>query len=278
MRKADAVEIIAQSGSIGAEIRGFDLSKKLSDDGFAQINQAFLDYQVLFFREQRLDHQQYCDFASRFGPLQEYIFAEGIEGFPYITEIVKSENESEGFGSFWHSDSTYNDRPPKATLLYARQLPPRGGDTLFSDMYAARASLSEGMLQSLQSLKVVNSASVLPRDEDIHQQVKSRNSQLKHRQAIHPLIRSHDETGKQAIYVNGAHSLSIDGMSAAESRPILAYLCRLVEKPEFQFRLHWQENMLAIWDNRCTQHYALNDYQGYRRVMHRVIVEGGRPQ
>lgn len=271
------MEIIPRSASLGAEIRGLDLSKKLVDKDFAQVNQAFLDYQVIYLRGQRLNHQQYCDFASRFGPLQDYLFAEGIEGFPYITEIVKTESESKGFGDFWHSDSTYTQRPPMATLLYARQVPPRGGDTLFSNMYAAYEGLSAGMKQALQGLKAVNSACVLPRDEDIYQQVKSRNSQLKHQQAIHPLIRRHDVSGNPAIYVNGIHSLRIDGMSPEESQPLLKYLFSLVEKPEYHFRLHWQKDTLAIWDNRCTQHYALNDYHGYRRVMHRIIVAGGQP-
>jgi taurine dioxygenase len=272
------VEVIPQSNSIGAEIRGINLSENLDDAVFEHINQAFLDYQIIFFRHQKLSHQQYNDFASRFGPLKDYLFANGIDGFPFITEIVKTETETESFGSFWHSDSTYLELPPKATMLYARQVPPKGGDTLFSDMYAVYEGLSDGMKKMLATLKAVNSASVFSRDENIYEAVKSKNSDKKDQQAIHPVIRTHDETGRKSVYVNGIHTLCFDGMTAEESMPILGYLYNQVARPEYSFRLHWQENTLAIWDNRCTQHFAVNDYHGYRRVMHRIIVEGESPK
>ena len=272
------MEIIPQSSVIGAEIRGLDLSAGLDDDSFAQLNQAFLDHQVLLFREQKLSAQQYNDFARRFGSLKDYLFAEGMEGFPYITEIVKTETETEGFGSFWHSDSAYTERPPKITMLYAREVPPRGGDTLFADMYALYDDLSTGLKTTLGSLRAINSASVVPRDEDIYQAVKSKNSSKSNQFAIHPVIRCHDETGRKAVYVNGIHTLSFEGLTRAESLPLLEYLYRQVTRPEYSFRLRWQADTLAMWDNRCTQHYALNDYHGYRRVMHRIIVEGPVPQ
>ena len=271
------VEILPQSSCIGAEIRGLDLSGELSEAMIEQVNQAFLDHQVLFFRDQHLSPQAYNDFAQRFGSLQEYMFADGMEGFPCITEIVKTETETESFGSFWHSDSTYTERPPKITMLYARQVPDRGGDTLFSDMYAVYGALSAGMKSTLESLQAVNSASVVPRDEDIYEMVKSKNSELSSQSAIHPVIRTHDETGKKSVYVNGIHTLQFAGFTREESLPLLTYLYQLVMCPEFCLRLGWQADTLAMWDNRCTQHYALNDYHGYRRVMHRIIVEGERP-
>jgi len=254
-----------------------DLSAPLDAATAGQINQALLDFQVVFFREQDLSAQAYNDFAQCFGRLKEYLFADGIDGYPYITEIVKTETETESFGSFWHSDSAYVERPPKMTMLYARQVPPRGGDTLFSDMYAAYEGLSAGLKASLQGQRAINSASVVPRDEDIYAEVRSKNSDKIDQQAIHPVIRTHDETGRKAIYVNSIHTLGFEGMTREESRPLLDYLCAQVARPEYCFRLHWELNTLAIWDNRCTQHYALNDYHGYRRVMHRIIVEGERP-
>jgi taurine dioxygenase len=272
------VEVIPQTSTLGAEIRGVDLSQSLSDSLFADINQAFLDYQVIYFPEQKLTHQQYYNFAECFGPLRDYMFADGIDGFPYITEIVKTETETESFGSFWHSDSAYLDLPPKITMLYARQVPPKGGDTLFSDMYAAYQDLSEGMKAALDQLKAVNSASVVPRGEDIYEAVKSKNSNQYTQQAIHPVIRTHDETGRKSIYVNHIHTLEIEGMTREESMPILNYLYDLVQKPEYSFRLNWEVDTLTMWDNRCTQHYALNDYHGHRRVMHRIIVEGEQPR
>ena len=206
------------------------------------------------------------------------MFADGLDGFPYITEIVKTETETEGFGSFWHSDSAYTEQPPKITMLYARQVPPRGGDTLFADMYSVYDELSPGLKATLATLCAVNSASAVPRDEGIYEAVKSKNSELREQQAVHPVIRRHDETGRNAVYVNGIHSLRFDGMTRAESLSLLDYLFRRVERPEYSFRLRWRADTLAMWDNRCTQHYALNDYHGYRRVMHRIIVEGPKPE
>lgn len=272
------MEIIPQSSVIGAEVRGLDLSRPLDDDTHARLEAAFLEHQVLSFRRQRLTPQQYCEFAASFGRLADYLFVDGMEGYPQITEIIKTETETEGFGSFWHSDSTYLERPPKITLLYARELPPRGGDTLFADMYRLYDDLSEGLQATLCRLRAINSASAVPRDEDIYQAVKSRNSAARERCATHPVIRRHDQTGRPALYVNGIHTLSFEGMTRAESRPLLEYLFRQVERPEYSFRLRWEADTLAMWDNRCTQHYALNDYHGYRRVMHRIIVEGDEPQ
>ena len=206
------------------------------------------------------------------------MFADGLDGFPEITEIVKTESETESFGSFWHSDSAYLEVPPKITMLYAREIPPRGGDTLFADMYAAYEDLSPGLRSALESLRAVNSASVVPRDEGIYAEVKSKNSEKYTQQAIHPVIRRHDESRRKALYVNSIHTLCFEGMTRVESRPLLEYLYARVARPEYGFRLSWQPNTLALWDNRCTQHYALNDYHGYRRVMHRIIVAGSKPR
>jgi taurine dioxygenase len=277
-RLRDSLEIISQSSVIGAEVRGLDLSVRLDQATFDQLNRAFLDHQILFFRDQQLTARQYNDFAERFGSLKDYLFADGMDGFPYITEIVKTETETEGFGSFWHSDSAYTERPPKITMLYARQVPPRGGDTLFADMYSLYDNLSAGLKATLASLRAINSASVVPREEDIYEAVKSKNSAKSDQFAIHPVIRRHDETGRNAVYVNGIHTLSFEGLTRAESLPMLEYLYQRVTRPEYSFRLRWQADTLAMWDNRCTQHYALNDYHGYRRVMHRIIVGGPIPQ
>ena len=272
------MEILPQSSVIGAELRGIDLSAGFDAAQLAEINRALLEHQVVFFRDQKLTPKTYTEFASRFGDLQDYLFAEGLDGYPFITEIVKTETETESFGSFWHSDSTYLDIPPKFTMLYAREVPARGGDTLFADTYSVYDDLSSGLRAQLENLNAVNSASVVPRDEDIYAEVKSRNADEAKRSAIHPVLRCHDETGRKALYVNGIHTLRFDGMTRDESLPLLEYLCRRVERPEYSFRLRWRADTLAIWDNRCTQHYALNDYHGHRRVMHRIIVQGSRPR
>jgi len=244
------LEIIPQSSVIGAEVRGLDLSVGLEQATFDQLNRAFLDHQILFFRDQQLTARQYNDFAERFGSLKDYLFADGMDDFPHITEIVKTETETEGFGSY----------------------------TLFADMYSLYDDLSAGLKAALAPLRAINSASGVPRDEDIYEVVKSKNSAKSDQFAIHPVIRRHDETGRNALYVNGIHTLGFEGLTRAESLPMLEYLYQRVTRPEYSFRLRWQADTLALWDNRCTQHYALNDYHGYRRVMHRIIVEGPIPQ
>ena len=272
-----AIDVIPQTAALGAEIRGVDLSVSISDSVFSEINDAFLAHQVIFFRGQTIPPKSYVEFGQQFGELIEYMFMEGIRGHPNITEIVKTETSKESFGSFWHSDSTYLERPPKATLLYAREVPVRGGDTIFADMYGAYESLSDGMKELLLPLSAVYSADLFDRNADQYDDMQGRNQAKKITQTLHPVIRTHDETGKKSLYVNETHTKCLEGMNREESLAILSYLFDHVKKPEISFRLRWEENTLTIWDNRCTQHYALNDYHGQRRVMHRVIAQGGVP-
>ena len=272
-----AIEVVPQKAALGAEIRGVNLSKRISDSEFADINDAFLAHQVIFFRDQTVAPESYVNFGEHFGELIEYMFVEGVTGHPKITEIVKTEDSKESFGSYWHSDSTYLERPPKATLLYARQVPQRGGDTLFADMYGAYEALSDGMKEMLESLSAVYTAGLFDRGKETYNDMTNRNAAKQDTQAVHPVIRTHDETGRKSLYVNETHTLCFDGMTREESLSILSYLYAHVKKPEFSFRLRWEDDTLTIWDNRCTQHYALNDYHGERRVMHRLIAKGGKP-
>ena len=272
------MEVIPQAGALGAEIRGVDLSGHLTDAEVAQINQAFLDHQVIFFRDQVISNKEYLRFVEYFGPPMEYVFDAGLPDYPFITPIVKTETSTESFGSYWHSDSTYRDIPPKATFLYAREIPNRGGDTLFADMYAAYEHLSQGMKDMLDGLDAVYSAGLFDRKEDTYEGMRGINEGMKAMSAVHPVIRTHDETGRKSLYVNETHTFGFDGMSRDESLAILEYIYEHVKRPEFSFRLRWEKDTLTIWDNRCTQHYALDDYPGKRRVMHRVIVEGSRPR
>lgn len=272
-----SLEVVPQTAALGAEIRGVDLSKPVGDSVFSEINDAFLTHQVIFFRDQTIQPERYVEFGKHFGELIDYLFVEGIAGHSKITEIVKTEESKESFGSYWHSDSTYLERPPKATLLYARQVPVLGGDTIFADMYAAYESLSPGMKELLLSLSAVYSAGLFDRDTGKYDDMQGRNQAKKHTLAVHPVIRTHDETDRKSLYVNETHTLCLDGMTREESLAIFSYLFEHVRKPEFSFRLRWETDTLTIWDNRCTQHYALNDYHGQRRVMHRLIAQGGVP-
>ncbi len=275
------VEPIA--GALGAVIRGADLSQPLGQQRFAEIHDAFLKHLVIFLEDQELTPDQLLAFARRFGPIVNYPFVQDMDGHPGITEVIKTETDTLNFGGLWHSDTTYLPTPPLGSVLYARELPPRGGDTLFANMYLAYDALSDGMKTMLAPLRAVCTAAlraqgnVNARERLADQTGKSQNRDMLDMEADHPVIRTHPETGRKAIYVSSAHTSHFAGMTRAESAPILHFLFEHMSRPEFTCRYRWKVGALALWDNRCAQHYALNDYQGYRRLMHRVTIEGDTP-
>lgn len=273
------MDVIAQSGALGAEIRGVDLSRPVDEARGRKIQQAFLDHQVIFFRHQQLDPHTVLAVATRFGEPADYPFAEGLRECPLVTELVKAEHETINFGGEWHSDTTYLANPPKATVLYAKQVPDVGGDTIFADMYAGYERLSNGMKALLQPLRGINTAGLLPRvKRDGYAAMTGRNVDKLDMSAEHPVVRTHDETLRHALYINETHTERFSGMTRAESLPLIVQLTRQAVAPERCFRLRWQTGTLTVWDNRCTQHYAINDYYGHRRVMYRVIVQGEPPR
>ena len=276
---AARLSIVRQSAALGAELRGIDLGRPIDGETAAAIRCAFLEHQVVFFRDQHLRPRQLLGFAKVFGNPVEYPFATGMPECPLVTEIVKEPHERINFGGEWHSDTTYLERPPGVTLLYAVEVPAVGGDTLYSDMYCAYERLSPGMQRMLGRLHAVNSAALLGREKrDGYASVRARNVDRLDMHAAHPVVRTHPDTGRKALYINETHTLRFCGSTREESLPLLAYLCRESVRPELCFRLRWARGTLTIWDNRCVQHYAINDYHGKRRVMRRVIVAGERPQ
>ena len=275
---AKRLQVVRQSAALGAEIRGVDLRRPVDDATASAIRRAFLEHQVVFFRDQQLRPRQILAFAKCFGTPVEYPFAEGIPECPLVTEIAKEPRERINFGGEWHSDTTYLERPPKATLLYAVEVPAAGGDTLYRDMYRAYASLSPGMQAMLRHLRAVNTAALLGREKrDGYASVRARNVDRLDMHAEHPVVRTHPETGRKALYLNETHTSHFRGMTREESLPLIMHLCREAVRPELGFRLRWARGTLTVWDNRCVQHYAVNDYHGKRRVMHRVIVGGDKP-
>ena len=274
------VEVVPQSPALGAEIRGVDLSQPLDDETFEAIHRAFLDHQVIFLRDQNLTPPQQLDFASRFGTPNDYPMAEGLPECPKITAIIKEPDETINFGGeCWHSDTTYLEEPPLATIVFAMEIPAIGGDTLFANMYLAYEGVSEGMKALLDGLTAINtSAQSLGhrKQRGPYSSIKSTNvdSVLS---AEHPVALTVPDTGRKALYINEGHTDHFKDMTREESLPLITYLCRQAVRPELTFRLRWENGTLTIWDNRCTQHFALNDYHGYRRVMHRVTVAGARP-
>ena len=271
-------KVIRRGAALGAELVGADLGNAIDDETAALIHRAFLAHRVVFFRDQRLTPAQILAVAARFGEPMEYPFAEGLPDCPLVVEIVKEPHERINFGGEWHSDTTYLERPPRATLLYAVEVPAAGGDTIYADMYRAYEHLSPGMQAMLGRLRAVNSAALLSREKrDGYAALRARNVDRLDMCTEHPVVRTHPETGRKALYMNTSHTLRFRDMTREESLPLIEHLCREAVRPELCFRLRWAPGTLAIWDNRCVQHYALNDYHGHRRVMHRVIVAGDKP-
>ncbi len=278
--KANTLDIRPLSGALGAEILGIDLAQDLSDAAVAAIRAAWLEHGVVFFRGQTLDPQQFLAAARRFGEPIEYPFVKGLDGFPQITPVIKLEHEKINFGGLWHSDTAYLERPPMATMLIARETPARGGDTLFANMYLAYETLSDGMKRMLDGLIAVNSSAKADTTRTREDRVKDsgKTDAKKEYVAEHPVVRTHPETGRKALYINGGHTLRFKDMSVEESAPLLNYLQQHAVRPEFTCRFRWEVGSIALWDNRCTQHNPVNDYHGFRRVMHRVTLAGDVPR
>jgi len=276
----NTLDIRPLSGALGAEILGVDLSRDLSDETMAAIRAAWLEHLVIFFRDQTLSPAEYLSLAGRFGEPVEYPFVKGLDGFPQITPVVKLEHETVNFGGLWHSDTAYLERPPMATMLIARETPPRGGDTLFANMYRAYETLSDGMKRMLDKLIIVNSSAKADVTKTREDRVRdSANAAAKQEYvAEHPVVRTHPETGRKALYANGGHALRFKDMTVEESAPLLNFLFAHATRPEFTCRFRWEVGSIALWDNRCTQHNPVNDYHGFRRVMHRVTLKGDVPR
>jgi taurine dioxygenase len=273
-------EIRRVAGALGAEIRGIDLATGLTESVAAQVRAAFLQHQVLFIREQQLDAAQFLRFAQAMGQPVEYPFVKGLEGYPVIIEVKKLEHERTNFGGIWHSDTTYLEQPPMGSMLLAREVPPFGGDTLFASQYAAYEALSEGMRKLLDPLRAISSSAKADVSKTREDRIASdgRADAKKDYVASHPVVRTHPETGRKALYVNVAHTVRFEGLTEEESAPLLQFLFQHQVKPEFTCRLVWQPGTLAFWDNRCVQHNPVNDYHGYRRLMHRITLAGDTPR
>ena len=279
-QREGALDIRPISGALGAEVHGVDLSQDTSNDLIGEIRQALLDHLVIFFRDQDITPDQHLAFAKRFGDTVEYPLVKGLEGFPEIMTVVKLEHEKHNFGGLWHSDTTYLEHPPLGSILLARELPPFGGDTLFANMYMAYETLSEGMKELLAPLKGVSVSNLSKvsqtRSARIEDGAKAAPESIL--SATHPVVRTHPETGRKALYVNGAHTARFDSMTEEESAPLLNYLFKHQSLPEFTCRFRWEPGSIAFWDNRCTQHNPINDYHGYKRVMHRITIAGDTPR
>lgn len=270
------LRVIRTAPAVGAEIGGISLDAGLEAETFQNLHAAFLWNQVLFFRDQpRLEPEAQIAFARRFGEFHIHPAAPHLDSHPEIFVIHTHSESKIANGNGWHSDVSCEAEPPLATMLQLHLLPPSGGDTLFASMYAAYEALSDRMQKFLSELVAVHESEHIYRGRYTERGVDDAGKVYP--QAEHPVIRTHPETRRQAIYVNRAFTTRIKGMKESESRALLDFLFHHVETPEFQCRFRWSENAIALWDNRCVQHYALWDYHPYERKGHRVTIKGDRP-
>ena len=273
------IDVRPISGALGAEVRGVDLTRA-SEAAWEELRAAFLVHLVLFVPGQSLDPVRFAKAASGFGELGFYPFIEGLPEEPHVFRLVKEPGERKNFGAGWHSDTTYSDVPPKATGLYAVEVPEAGGDTQFANMYLAYETLSDGMKALLDPLRGVSDSTKRKgggRAKGNSYQGVALKSDARDLRTVHPVVRTHPETGRKALYVNEFHTTHFEGWSRAESEPVLDFLYRHKSRPEFTCRYRWTPGTFAIWDNRAAQHYALNDYHGQRREMLRVSIAGDVP-
>ena len=271
------------SAAIGAEVLGVDLSAPLDEGVWTQIHEAFRRHLVLFFRDQDLTPEQHLAFSRRIGALEPYPFADGMEGYPELVEVVKLPDEVNAFGSGWHVDMSFREAPPLGAALHAIDVPPAGGDTLFANMHLAFETLSPGMQRLVRRLKAVHDSHLYLSFEDAHlpayRGMKMRNDDPAEVRA-HPLTRVHPESGRTSLFISPDYCGRLEGMNAAESAALLDPLERHATRHELICRFRWEPGSLALWDNRCVMHNALRDDigarlrgQGFRRVMRRSTIK-----
>ncbi|MBP6815195.1 MAG: TauD/TfdA family dioxygenase [Burkholderiaceae bacterium] len=274
-----SVRVTPYSSALGAVISGADLARPISDADFAVIRQAFLDHGVIFFRDQHLTPEQHLNFARRFAPIDINRFFKAVDGYPEIAEVRKEAEQTTNIGGGWHTDHSYDQVPAMGSVLLAREVPPSGGDTLFASMSKVYEALSPGLKSTLDRLCAVHSSRHVFGDKGGYAKTSDLGARIGNaaaavQDAVHPVVIRHPETGRKTLYVNSAFTLRFEGWTAQESEPLLRYLYQFAARPEFSCRWQWQEGSLAFWDNRATWHYALNDYHGHRRLMHRITVQG----
>lgn len=272
------IEIRPISAALGAEVLGVDLSKPLSDSQFQTVKQAFHEHGVIFLRDQSLTPEQHIAFAQRWGAINVNRFFKPVEGYPMIAEVRKEPDQTTNIGSDWHTDHSYDEVPAMGSILYAREVPEVGGDTLFASMYRAYETLSDGLKRTLEGLKAWHSSRHVFGEPagaaEYSHDGRVGNAGKATQDALHPVVITHPETGRKALYVNADFTLHFDGWSVEESRPLLDYLYAHGVRPEFTCRFRWSPGSLAFWDNRATWHLAMNDYHGQRRLLHRITIEG----
>jgi alpha-ketoglutarate-dependent taurine dioxygenase len=271
------------AAAMGAEITGIDI-RKISDTALGEFCDALYRHKMIFVRDQAMTHAEHESFSARLGPFGTDAYTKGVEGHPNVQPVIKEADTRTRalFGGSWHTDSAFLEQPPSISTLYSVEIPPFGGDTTWANCALAYRMLSRAMQTMLAPLRVHMSAAA-----NYATQVRVNGvavpfaSDDAEKEAIdgqfHPLVRTHPETGEKALYVDESYAVGIEGMTSAESRPLLDFLARHITQHAFTCRLRWSSNMFVLWDNRLCIHHASNDYDGYRRELYRTTIQGEIP-
>ena len=281
------IKVKPVAGALGAEISGVNLAR-LDEVAVAEIRRAFAEYLVIYFHDQDITPKDQCAFAARFGPLTHHPLIKTLPEHPHVAALIR-EADATGinFGGQWHADATFMESPPLGSTLYAIEVPPYGGDTMFANLYTAYDTLSSGMKELCERLLVVHSAAgAYDPDRGAADPKKSLIAQKgmqfnviedPKKEMEHPLVCIHPDTGRKLIWETGVYCLRFKDMTEEESKPLLQFLHNHISNPNFTCRFSYRKGTLGMWDNRCVQHFAINDYPGFRRVMHRVQIGGTPP-
>ena len=265
------------SGSMGVEIHNVDLSKELSDSLFSEIRETFIEHGLIFFRDQELTPDDHLRFAKRWGEININRFFAKVEWYDQIAEVKKDPDQKINIGGAWHTDHSYDQVPAMGSILLAKETPKIGGATLFANMYRAYETLSDGMKKTLEAMTACHSSRHVFGAHTGYSEASNQrigNPELATQDAIHPVIITHPESKRKALYVNPEFTVNFEGWTVEESKPLLDYLTEHTTQQENTTRFQWEPGAIAFWDNRCTWHFALNDYPGETRLMHRITVEG----
>ena len=264
------------SDAVGAICSGVQL-KSLTDGEFEAIQEAFYDRGVVFFLEQEMTPEEHIEFAERWAEIDINRFFSPVPGYPQIAQVLKEPDQTKNIGGGWHTDHSYDQVPAMGSILRAIELPESGGDTLFASVQAAYDGLADEDKELIEPLRGTHSSrQIFGYGAEEAGEVGDRfvNADQATQDAVHPVALAHPETGRKGIYVNAAFTTGIEGMEKTESDPILQTLYTECVKPEYHFRFEWKPGSIAMWDNRSTWHWALNDYHGQRRYMHRITLKG----
>ena len=281
------IEVFPLAAAMGAEIRDVEVAA-LSDAAFDEVRHALFRHKMIFFRDQALDHAGHEAFTARLGEFGEDAYTKGLPGHEHIQPVIKEADSSVRmiFGTGWHTDSAFLERPPSISTLMAEEVPPYGGDTIWANAALAYRMLSERMREMIDGLQVRMSRGDVMRTQALAAGSASATLSLQDSEetlarhvegTLHPIVRTHPVTGERALYVDQTYSCGIDGLTDEEAMPLLEFLVGHVTRSAFTCRLRWEAGTLALWDNRICVHQAYNDHVGHRRVMYRTTVQGERP-